>query len=132
MRTRSKLALCFCGLLLAACGATSTSLQPSVSGGGITTLPPTTQSPTPSPSEVSPSASAGAGQINAASMISTIEQQYSQNYSTTITVTCPRSGTFASVAGDSFQCNFTDANGHTGTLTVSVTSTQGDYNWAIP
>jgi hypothetical protein len=65
-------------------------------------------------------------------MISTVEQQYSQNYGTTITVACPRAGAFASVAGDSFQCVFTDAKGHTGTLTVSVTSSQGDYNWTIP
>jgi len=129
---RSTLGLCACGLILAACGATSTSLQPTVGGGGITTLPPTTPSSTPSSSEISPVATAGAGQINADSMISTIEQQYSQNYGTTITVTCPRTGTFASVAGDSFQCTFTDANGHAGTMTVSVTSSQGDYNWTIP
>jgi hypothetical protein len=129
---RSKLVLCAYGLILAACGSTSTSLQPTIGNGGITTLPPTTQSATPSPTAVSPSAAAGAGQINASSMISTIEQQYNQNYGTTITVTCPRTGSFASIAGDTFQCTYTDANGHTGTMTVSVTSSQGDYNWTIP
>jgi Domain of unknown function (DUF4333) len=131
---RLALALSASALLLAACAGVSTSSNqpPSVSGGGITTLPATVQTSSPSPSEVSPSASTAPGQINAASLISTIEQQYNQNYGTTITVTCPRSGTFASTPGDSFQCNFTDAGGHTGTMTVSITSSQGDFNWTIP
>ena len=129
---RFALALSAAVLLLAACATTSASSPPAISSGGITTLPPTAQTSTPSPSEVSPSASVGSGQINADSMISTIEQQYSQNYATTITVTCPRTGTFASTPGDSFQCNFTDANAHTGAMTVTVSSAQGDYSWTIP
>jgi hypothetical protein len=74
-----------------------------------------------------------AGQINMATVITNIQTQYGQQSGgATVTLTCPRSGSFPASPGDSFQCSFTDSNGRKGTLTIQVKTARGDYTWSIP
>ena len=70
-----------------------------------------------------------AGTIDMPTVIATIQHQWAGNGGAP-TLSCSRSGSFPAVPGDSFQCTYTDGSGHSGTVTVSVTSAQGDWTWS--
>ena len=76
-----------------------------------------------------PSQGGPAGTIDMPTVIATIQQQWPGN-GTALTLSCSRSGSFPAVPGDSFQCPYADSSGHRGTVTVTVTTAQGDWTWS--
>jgi hypothetical protein len=74
------------------------------------------------------SATPGPGEVSIAHLVAIIEQQYGSP----VTVTCPQSGTIQSTPGEQFQCTFSDAQGRTGRLTVTIESTGGAFRWSVP
>ncbi|MHB8717483.1 MAG: hypothetical protein ACYDAC_01130 [Candidatus Dormibacteria bacterium] len=77
--------------------------------------------------------SPGSGGATLGGIIDNVEQQYAQSDGgTSVTVTCPQAGNAPIAAGQQFTCNYSDAAGRSGTLTIFIDSDSGAFRWTIP
>ena len=97
---------------------------------------PSADSSTPAADPTLPVDSGHPGQISSTFVINTIQTQLAaqEPAGTTVQVTCPRTGLFPSVSGDTFTCSFdaaTPSGDRTGQVEVNVTSTQNNWTWSV-
>ncbi len=101
-----------------------------------TASPAADASPEPTATPLPVDSTGHAGQISSDFVVATIQSQLSeQSAGATVTVTCSRTGLFASVVGDTFDCSFTSTNAagvaRDGQIEVDVTSTANDWTWMV-